>query len=61
MSVSEASIFIKERALHVPLSDHARFIEMVETELLSLHEGNFARYRVSPPAFDRWKQAWSPG
>ena len=59
MSVSKASVVLKGRALHLPISDQARFIEMVETELLSLHEGNFARYRISPSEFNRWKQVWS--
>lgn len=59
MPPAEASIFIKERALHVPEADQARFIETVETELMSLHDGNFARYRVSPPEFKIWKEAWS--
>ena len=31
----------------VPVADQPRFIEVVETELLNLHEGNIARYRVS--------------
>ena len=34
------------------------FIEAVENELLSLHEGNFARYRVRPAEFQKWKAAW---
>ena len=59
MSPGEASFVIKARALHVPQQDHGRFIEMVETELMSLHEGNFARYRISPSEFKKWQEAWS--
>ena len=59
MSSSEASIIIKARALHIPLPDQDRFIEMVETELMSLHEGNFARYRIKPSEFKAWKDQWS--
>ena len=35
-----------------------RFDELVETELLSLHEGNFARYRIRPSEFAAWRQIW---
>jgi Fic/DOC family len=59
MSHSEASIVIKACVLHVPATDHGRFIEMAETELMSLHDGNFARYRISPAEFKRWREAWS--
>ena len=35
-------------AEHVEEADRERFRDVVERELLSLHEGNFARYRVRP-------------
>ena len=38
--------------------DRLRFVEIAETELLGLHEGNFARYRVRPSQFFSWKAAW---
>ena len=35
------------------LAEHrARFIEVIETELSSLHEGNIARYRLRPSEFE---------
>lgn len=36
----------------------ARFIEIVETELGSLPEGNIARYRVLPEELMSWKENW---
>ncbi len=39
-------------------SDRERFREVVERELLSLHSGNFARYRVTPSEFGNWQEAW---
>jgi len=39
----------------MPEGDRARFIETVEVELESLHEGNIARYRLRPGEFDKWK------
>jgi Fic family protein len=42
-------------ATEIPEEDRAKFIETVEVELLSLHEGNIARYRLRPGEFARWK------
>ena len=39
--------------------ERERFREMVERELLSLHEGNFARYRITPSEFAAWQEAWN--
>ena len=38
--------------------DRAKFIEVVETELLSLHEGSIARFRLRPSEFTDWKTNW---
>ena len=43
---------------HVPIEDRARFHAVVEDELLSLHSGNFARYRVKPSEFAAWQAVW---
>jgi hypothetical protein len=32
---------------------------MTESELLGLHEGNYARYQVRPAEFMAWKESWS--
>lgn len=42
----------------IPSNDQSRFIEVVETELSNLHEGNFARYGLRPLDFLGWKEAW---
>ena len=39
--------------------DRDRFLEVVENELLSLHEGNMARYRIRPSEFISWQELWS--
>ena len=36
-----------------------RFKEMAEGELLSLHEGNFARYLIRPSEFSAWQAIWA--
>ncbi|MBO6550569.1 MAG: Fic family protein [Rhizobiales bacterium] len=38
--------------------DRAKFIESAESEILSLHEGNFARYAVTPRQFEAWQSIW---
>ncbi len=45
-------------ATHIKDADGARFREVVERELLSLHEGNFSRYRVTPSEFSAWQSVW---
>ena len=55
----QATARIKAFSLvQVPVADQQRFIEAVETELLSLHEGNMARYRLRPAEFQDWQQQW---
>jgi hypothetical protein len=38
--------------------DRQHFAEIVEAELIGLHEGNFARYRIRPAEFAAWRQVW---
>jgi fido (protein-threonine AMPylation protein) len=49
---------INDRALLLPAGDRDKFVETVERELMSLHDGNFATYFVSPNEFKQWKQVW---
>ncbi len=44
---------------HIEPSDHEQFRELAETELLSLHEGNIARYRLRPSEFATWQGSWT--
>jgi hypothetical protein len=59
MTQSEARLLIERDALQVPEADRRRFVEVVETELLSLHAGNIARYRIRPSEFERWQEVWN--
>ncbi|RAJ87422.1 Fic/DOC family protein [Chitinophaga dinghuensis] len=54
-----AVMIINEKAQILPAEDRSRFIEAVDTELLSLHEGNFARFRVRPSEFEKWRSVWN--
>lgn len=43
---------------NIESDDRDRFREIVETELIGLHEGNYARYRVTPGEFKAWREVW---
>ncbi|MXZ80220.1 MAG: hypothetical protein F4Z15_02375 [Gammaproteobacteria bacterium] len=47
---------------NVEADERDPFREVVENEILGLHEGNFARYRIRPSQFNAWQDAWNtPG
>jgi hypothetical protein len=59
MDKQAAVALLRERAAEkVPPADRARLVEVVETELMSLHEGNIARYRLRPAEYQAWRQGW---
>jgi len=47
-----------QSAEKVPVEDQTRFTELVETEIMSLHEGNIARYRLRPSEYQAWRKTW---
>lgn len=59
MNKTQAIDFVRGRAdSQVPGEDAAHFIEVAETQLMSLHEGNIARYRIRPSEFQAWQAVW---
>jgi hypothetical protein len=42
----------------IPAAEREKFRDMAEAELVSLHEGNFARYQIRPSEFEGWQQVW---
>ena len=44
---------------NIAAADRDEFKRAVESELIGLHEGNFARYRITPREFRNWQQAWA--
>jgi hypothetical protein len=59
MDKKAASDSIKQRAAaEIPQDDRARFVEVVETEIMNLHEGNIARYRLRPSEYRAWVNTW---
>lgn len=60
MDKQEAAAQIAQWALeHIDPADRERFRETAESELLSLHEGNFVRYQIRPSEFAAWQQSWN--
>jgi hypothetical protein len=49
---------IRNSANLLPFEEQTKFVESVETELLTLHEGNIARYRIRHPEYLVWKKVW---
>lgn len=43
---------------HIDAAERERFRETAESELLGLHEGNFARYQIRPSEFAAWREVW---
>jgi len=59
MDKKTATAHVRRHASQMlPPGDGARLIDVVETEAVSLHEGNIARFRLSPPEFEAWKKIW---
>jgi hypothetical protein len=59
MDKTQAVSAIRQQSLNsIPKQDQARFIETVEKELLSLHEGNIVRYQLRLTEYENWKRSW---
>ena len=59
LEVVEAAGYIAQWAgEHISDEERLHFIEIAETELLSIHDGNFARYQIRPAEFVAWKAMW---
>jgi Fic family protein len=52
--VSYIQYLIDQKGL--PMSDQREIFELIETEILSLHDGNVARFKVRPAEFLAWKK-----
>ena len=59
MDKKSTTAWLRRRASEtLPSADRARLVDVVETEVMSLHEGNIARFRLSLPEFEAWKEFW---
>ncbi|MBS0357800.1 MAG: Fic family protein [Proteobacteria bacterium] len=59
MNKREATKFVQQWA-HENINpvDQLQFVELMETELLFLHEGSFGIYYIKPDEFAAWKKVW---
>lgn len=54
-----ATAFIQQRAGEdVSPEDQGLFVEVAETEIMNLHDGNIARYRLRPSEYQSRKATW---
>lgn len=58
MNRIQAVSFIRSRAEQLAEQDRSRFVEVVETQLMTLHLGSIARFRLRPSEFEQWAAAW---
>jgi hypothetical protein len=59
MDRKEAIAFIAQWVnSNIAADERQKFREMTESDLLGLHEGNFARLQVRPSEFAAWQIAW---
>jgi hypothetical protein len=43
---------------NIPKAEREKFRDVAGAELLSLHEGKFARYLIRPSEFAAWQEVW---
>ena len=59
MNKTNAIAHIRNYAkISVPVEEQIHFIEEVEKDLMSLHEGNIARHRLLPSEYQLWQEIW---
>ncbi len=59
LNKKDADRFIKQEVEHnIPKQQETRMVEIIETELLELHEGNIARYHIPLAEFRIWHIIW---
>jgi hypothetical protein len=58
MGKEKASNAVKAEGQKLAEEDQAKFIEVVETEFLGLHEGNFVHYQIKLSDSSACKKRW---
>jgi hypothetical protein len=59
LSYEEAILKIRQDSKNLPIIHQYRFIEIVDTALMNMHEGNIAQYFIRPSQFQAWKEKWN--
>ena len=59
MDKKSTTAFLRRRTSEaLPPAIGTRLVDVVETEVMSLHEGNIARFHLSPAEFEAWRKIW---
>lgn len=58
LTYKETTTLMERKTSEIEQSDQNKFKEAIEVELMSLHEGNIARYSIRPSEFTNWKKIW---
>ncbi len=58
MNKTAAVAYIRQQAQMFPPPEDNYFIEVIETQLMSLHEANCIRFALQPAEFTMWKSGW---
>ena len=59
MNKLQAHAYIESQSTSIMQNNQKKFIEVVEAELLSLHNGNIARYQITPNEYNAWHTIWT--
>ncbi len=55
-AIARIAVWARE---NIDPAEGERFREVAESELLGLHQGNFARYQIRPSEFEAWQEVWT--
>ena len=58
MDMKTAHALIETQKISLCPTQPARFVNVVEIELMALHEGNIARYGISQSEYETWQANW---
>ena len=62
MDKKTTTAYLRQRASEtLPSAVGARLVDVVEMEAMSLHDGNIARFRLSPAEYEAWTKIWRQG
>jgi len=62
LSQEKATEYIQRWARkNIDEENKTKFIEIIETDLITLHEGSIVRFRVTLDEFKAWKKVWDQG
>lgn len=55
ISMTDAAAVIVMKLSDLPITEKEKLIQIIETEIACLHEGNVARFKIRPSEFQKWQ------